>query len=93
MYQLKDIFDVFLPQLLLYPNPTQGKNVTLKIPEEILGNAYQVQLFDLQGKLYTSLQSSAQEVEFDLASYPTGTYFLTLSAKHYFQRQVLFISP
>jgi hypothetical protein len=67
----------------LYPNPTNGR-ITLTLPVEI--NIISIQIFNINGKklidIFHSVSKLSREIKLDLSHYPTGIYFINLSAKN-----------
>ena len=67
----------------LYPNPTNGR-ITLTLPVEI--DIISIQIFNINGKklidVFHSVSKLSREIKLDLSHYPTGIYFINLSAKN-----------
>jgi len=60
----------------IFPNPTDGQ-VIINF-ENMKEEQISVDIFDINGKLMGSYTKSANAVEFDMSSYPSGTYIVHL---------------
>jgi hypothetical protein len=60
--------------LIAFPNPT-SENLTLQI-SDINNEKLAYQLFDIQGKLLSNGQVTAQQTQINTASLPSATYFI-----------------
>ena len=60
--------------LSLFPNPT-ADNLTLQI-SDYNNEKLSYQLYDMQGKLLTNAQVTAQQTQINTASLPSATYFI-----------------
>ena len=61
------------PILSLHPNPTTGE-IIVNLPESALGT--DLELLDLEGRTLLKVKIQQTETTLNLASFPTGTYFL-----------------
>lgn len=72
---------------LAFPNPTSGRiHIKLVTP---FTNPLQWQLSDIHGKLISSGEMNAQQMNIDLSAYPASIYFLTFiseEGKRYLQK-------
>ena len=70
----------------MYPNPNNGTELQLNIPEELLYTAYSVTMTvsDLQGRVVTASEVTSSHVSttFD-QTLPTGIYLVTIQAGKY----------
>ena len=75
------LVEVKHPELLafdaqIFPNPTYGKlSVSIKNNEA----TYNMEVFDIQGRMLLERKSSDPLSEIDLTPYATGTYFLRIT--------------
>ena len=65
----------FVADVLVYPNPTDGK---FTIEYETEADSYIITLSDAFGKTLLRRKVSEQMVQFDLNGLPSGTYLLTI---------------
>jgi GH18 family chitinase len=61
------------PNLKIYPNPTTGK-----ITISVLPDKSEIVLMDITGKVLVSQMMTSEKINFDLTSYKSGIYFLTI---------------
>ena len=62
--------------LLVFPNPT-ANNLTLQI-SDYSNEKLSYQLFDIQGKLLSNGQVTAQQMQINTANLPPATYFINV---------------
>ncbi|MEZ4888583.1 MAG: T9SS type A sorting domain-containing protein [Chitinophagales bacterium] len=79
--------------LVLYPNPT-SKSAQLQFAVNKAGE-YQVQVFDLYGRIYThkdyALQSGKHELSLDLQNIAGGCYFVVVNHQQFHQTAKLMV--
>jgi photosystem II stability/assembly factor-like uncharacterized protein len=65
--------------LMVYPNPVKN-NLTIQIPERIVGHVYSIGIFNLAGQEIYSVQTNSSTIEVgDLTS---GIYFVRLTSEN-----------
>ena len=66
-----------------YPNPSDGK-ITLILPLEL--DVTSIQIFNIDGNklidFFHRVNKLSREIKLDLSQYPTGVYFINLSAEN-----------
>lgn len=67
-------------EIKAFPNPTSAQ-LQLKFTKGFAPNEYQVQLYDLFGRLHLQTKLSAAQSEIDLSNQAGGTYLIRLLSK------------
>ena len=74
---------IFSEKIEFYPNPSDGK-ITLILPLE--SDVTSIQIFDIDGNklidFFHRVNKFSKEIKLDLSQYPTGVYFINLSAEN-----------
>jgi len=98
-YTYSDMVSVFNPgsalddELSIYPNPSSGNSVFLRIPEKVNGEKGTIEVFDISGK--TQLKKDFEELnsieEIPHNVLPAGVYLVNLRSKSVNQTKKLVI--
>ena len=81
-----NISNLSLKQIIIYPNPTNGK-VNIILPK---GEDFHFTLYDLQGRLVLQKENIAEKFVFDTKEISKGTYLIKLeSVKGKYSRKLL----
>ncbi len=67
-------------KLKIYPNPTEGNQLILQVPNELLNKNYTVEIVDLSGqrKIVTPIYAQSSGMLIDIRHLETGVYFLRI---------------
>jgi hypothetical protein len=81
--------ETIVQDISIYPNPANTQ-LTVELPSN--ETEYQIQLFDLSGKVFVSrLVSGKTSEEIDLSDFASGTYLVKLSSNDFTVNKKLLI--
>jgi hypothetical protein len=68
-----------LEEIVVYPNPTQERNIFIKLPLELENVLVEAKIYDLQGKLLFNKESiNERVVQMPLEGFGSGIYFMRI---------------
>ncbi|RYM34755.1 T9SS type A sorting domain-containing protein [Brumimicrobium glaciale] len=62
--------------ILIYPNPSRNGYFNISIPEEHNADNYEIQMFDLLGKMMKSINYNDKEIKMDVSTLNSGLYIM-----------------
>lgn len=74
---------------LIYPNPSQDGYFNLSIPNEYTSDYYEIEVFDLLGKLVKKNTYHEKEINLDLSNLNSGMFIIKLNGNSYNQLIIL----
>ncbi len=78
---LNQLWENTTPEARVFPNPSSSGFVQVNLPSEIKGS-YQLQLFDVSGRLVYQHCTSVASVRLEQGSLPDGLYLLHINGNH-----------
>jgi len=78
---LTSVKDLNRVNIKVYPNPTTDF-ITISLPSEMIDENVEAQLIGTQGNILQTWKINDVNASFDVAKYPSGTYFMLLKTEN-----------